>query len=316
MKPTCRPWVRACTAIACVLFAASARLDAQDAPPVDVPPGSRTSTTVEAEAAGNEMARRIEGLGWQRGTTATMNQWAEITVPNGYRFTGGDGARTLLKMFGNLVGTTEQGLLGPETLDWFIVFDFDDCGYVKDDEKDELDADKLLQQKIENSKAANEEKRKRGLPRLDIVGWTVPPHYNSQTNNLEWGIKLRSETGSESVNYNLKLLGRSGVMDATLVCNPDQIDAVLPEARAVLGGFRFQPGQTYAEYRSGDKIAKYGLTALVLGGGAALAAKGGLFAALSKAIAKGGKLLIAGAVAAVAVVVKVFRSLFHRKPTA
>jgi uncharacterized membrane-anchored protein len=294
-------------------FGAAPALGGQDGPPTDVPPGAKTSTAVEVEAARSELDRQIEALGWQRGMKVTMNQWAEIEVPPGYRFTGGDGTRTLLRMYGNLVGTTEQGLIAPENLDWFVVFDFDDCGYVKDDEKDQLDADKLLEQKIENSKAANEEKKKRGLPRLDIVGWTVPPHYNARTNNLEWGIRLRSEDGSESVNYNLKLLGRSGVMDATLACDPGQMDAVLPEARTLLAGFKFQPGQTYAEYRAGDKIAKYGLTALVLGGGAALAAKSGLLAGFFKLIAKGGKLLIAGAVAVVAVVVKVFKGVFQRR---
>ena len=33
-----------------------------------------------------------------------------------------------------------------------------------------------------------------------------------------------------------------------------------------MGAYSFKPGGLYAEFRAGDKIAKYGLTALVAGG--------------------------------------------------
>jgi uncharacterized membrane-anchored protein len=43
---------------------------------------------------------------------------------------------------------------------------------------------------------------------------------------------------------------------------------------------------------SGDKVAEYGLVALVAGGAGAAAAKAGLFASLFKVIAKGGKAIV------------------------
>jgi uncharacterized membrane-anchored protein len=43
-----------------------------------------------------------------------------------------------------------------------------------------------------------------------------------------------------------------------------------------LEGFSFVPGQAYSDWRSGDKVAKYGLTALIVGGAAAAAVKTGL----------------------------------------
>ena len=37
-----------------------------------------------------------------------------------------------------------MGFVAPAGEDWFAVFEFDDVGYVKDDEKDSLDANALL----------------------------------------------------------------------------------------------------------------------------------------------------------------------------
>ncbi len=248
-----------------------------------------------------------EKFGWTRSGKGTMGTLAEVDIPEGFRFTGGDGARKLMKLYGNLVGTSEQGLIAPENLDWFIIFEFRAEGYVKDDDKDKLDASDMLSTMKENEEAANEERKREHMPLLHIVDWTTPPHYNETTHNLEWGLRLRNESGQENVNYNMKLLGRRGVMDATLVCGTEELATVLPQARDIVAKFNYQTGETYAEYRKGDKIAAYGLTGLVVGGGAVLAAKAGLFGALAKILAKGGKAVIAGIVA-VGVGIKAFIS--------
>ena len=70
----------------------------------------------------------------------------------------------------------------------------------------------------------------------------------------------------------------------TLVCDPQQMDATLPVSRELLGDFSYTSGHRYEEWRKGDKVAKYGLTALVAGGAAAVALKSGLFKHLWKLI--------------------------------
>jgi uncharacterized membrane-anchored protein len=77
--------------------------------------------------------------------------------------------------------------------------------------------------------------------------------------------------------------------------------------RNVLGGCSFSTGQTYAEYRPGDKVAKYGLAALVVGGAAVGAAKFGLFAWAAVLLKKAWKLIIV----AIAAVASFFRKLFR-----
>jgi len=80
------------------------------------------------------------------------------------------------------------------------------------------------------------------------------------------------------VNYSTRLLGRTGLMNVDLVLSPDEMGAVVPEVANLMSGFQYTPGKRYAEFRQGDKVAAYGLTALVAGGAGAVAAKTGLLA--------------------------------------
>jgi uncharacterized membrane-anchored protein len=200
----------------------------------------------------------------------------------------------LMEAYGNLTSGTELGYISPLDMTWFAIFEFDACGYVKDDEKDKLDAGDILNQLQESQKEANKELSKRGMSTLSVTGFQTPPFYNAQTNNLEWAIRLHSSSGSDNVNYKTKLLGRRGVMDVVLVCDEDQLATAVPEYQQLLKGFEFQKEESYAAFSKGDKIAEYGLTGLIVGGGLLVAAKSGLLAKLFKPILIG--LVAVGAV--------------------
>ena len=100
------------------------------------------------------------------------------------------------------------------------------------------------------------------------------------------------------VNYNTRLLGRRGVMEVQLVVDPDKLSTSLPEFKQLLKGFQFKTGEKYAEYRQGDKLATYGLAALVTGGAVAVAAKTGLLTAAILFFKKFAKLLVVAVLAA------------------
>ena len=236
-------------------------------------------------------------MDWQRGPTkATMKSTAEIQVPEGYMFTGPKGTKIMLEAMGNPTGGRELGLLAPTNLHWFVVFEFNDTGYVKDDDKDKLDPDKMLAAFKKANEYGNEQRRKMGAAALNITGWEQQPKYNEETHNLEWAIRAESE-GSPIVNYNTRLLGRKGVMEVSLVVEPDKLSATLPTYQGLLKDYSFTAGETYAEYRKGDKLAQYGLAALITGGAVAVAAKTGLLTAFLLFFKKAWKLLIVGVVA-------------------
>jgi uncharacterized membrane-anchored protein len=80
----------------------------------------------------------------------------------------------------------------------------------------------------------------------------------------------------------------------------------LPQYQALLTDYSYKQGERYAEYRSGDKLAKYGLAALITGGAAAVAVKTGLFASLVLLFKKGAKVIVIAVVAVIAWLKKLF----------
>lgn len=144
-----------------------------------------------------------------------------------------------------------------------------------------------------------------GLNALEVVGWAVKPHYDPKTKNLEYGIKLRSGDG-ENVNYHLRMLGRRGVMDAALITSPANLNKDLADFRSANANFAYVQGEDYASYRDGDKVSEYGLAALVTGGAAAAALKGGLLKGVIAFFAAFWKFILIGVVAAFAAVRRFF----------
>lgn len=217
----------------------------------------------------------VEKLGWKAGpTTGELRDRARIKVPEGFRFVESGDAGKLLVMMGNRSTGRELGFLQNIKDKWAVVFEFDDVGFVKDDDKDKLDADKLLKTIKEGTEQGNKYREERGIPPMTILGWHVKPNFNDQTKNLEWSILAESDN-RKFVNYNVRLLGRKGVTEITLINSLDEVDASLPAFRELIKDFSYKSGEAYAEYRAGDKMAKYGLGALVVGGAAAVAYKVG-----------------------------------------
>ena len=262
-----------------------------------------------ATAADDAAAKVLQSIDWVKGPAkGEMKDIATIDVPSGYIFAKANDVSKLMEMMENPVSGSEVGFLAPEDMSWFMVFEFSDIGYVKDDDRDELDANAILKNVKEGTEAANEERKKRGWGTLDIVGWEQQPKHDTKSNNLTWAIRAKS--GPEQVvNYNTRILGRRGVMEVALVCDPAQLAAVTPAANKLLTDYQFNAGERYAEFTKGDKVAALGLAALITGGGVAVAAKSGLLAKLFKLLAKVGVFLAAGAAA-------LFKKLFGKKEEA
>lgn len=243
---------------------------------------------------------------------ASFESIGQINIPTGFNFVNGKDTRALLEASGEPVGGDEMGLIIPTNHDWSVLFRYENIGYVKDDEKDKLNPDKILASIKKGTDAANKERVKNGTAPIELVGWEIPPKYDETTHNLEWAIRGTCE-GKPLLNYNTRLLGRKGVMEVVLVVDPDSLSSTLPEFRQLLSTYSFQNGQTYAEFRSGDKVAKYGLAALVVGGAAAGAAKLGLLSGLFLILKKAWKLVIIGVAAVATAIKKFFARIFGGK---
>jgi uncharacterized membrane-anchored protein len=243
--------------------------------------------------------------------TAKLGAVAQVGLPAGFSFVDGKTTRALMKASGEPTSGRELGLLMPTNEHWSVIFEFSDIGYVKDADKEKLDANKILKDIKEGTEEANKERERAGSPPLIIVGWEQPPHYDPNSHNLEWAIRATSD-GRPMLNYNTRLLGRKGVMEVVLICEPDQLKDTLPTFRSLLAAHKFQTGESYAEFRKGDKLAKYGLAALITGGAAVGAAKLGLFAWLLPFLKKAWFIIVAALVAVANFFKKIFRSFTGR----
>jgi uncharacterized membrane-anchored protein len=267
------------------------------------------SAVPAANAGGQDAdARRaqFESIGWTDAPASVkLEKIASIDVPTGCRFTNGKGAKKFLELTQNPYSGAEVGALVCETptpgnpaesQTWFVVFEFDESGYVKDEEKAGLEPDKILSTLREGQAEGNKERRRRGWEELTLDGWERAPYYDEETNNLTWAVRVLA-TGDTSINHSVRLLGRRGVLKADLVSDPVGFTSALPTFDSVVESTIFVPGQKYSEWQDGDKVAAYGLTALVAGGAGAAAVKLGLFGKLWKFLAASAKLVIVALIA-------------------
>jgi len=291
------------------LFAQTEKEIAEQEPEMEVvlSPEVELETGKPALTPEQEKARQLyRSIPWQKGpVTADLGSIAEIKVPEGYQFTGREGGRVFEELNQNPSSDRMLGILTPiNNLDWFIVFDYNDTGYVKDDEKDKIDANAILEVIRQGTEASNELRRSKGWAEVKNIVWQYPPTYDAVTHNLVWATAF-DVTGDRTVNYSTRILGRHGVINANLVGNPDAIQRVVPTVKTLLNDLEYKSGLRYAEFRAGDKIAAYGLTALITGGAAAVAVKTGLLAKLGVLLAKSAKLILGGIAALFALI---FRS--------
>ncbi len=238
------------------------------------------ATRVEAQETEGEplsdFEKTVQSIDWTLGPNQfSVGGLGTLNIPEGYAAAGATDTKRFLRSLGN-IASDELAMVCPETLGWWIDFTFDACGYVKDDEKDDLDAGVILEALRKNQDEANKLRRARGLNELVITGWAMKPYYDESLHSLAWAITLREPGGESTVNFSVRLLGRRGVLNGTYVSTLDDFRTNLPAAKELLRGFQFQQGQKYSDFRKGDKIAEYGLGALIAGGGLALAAKSGL----------------------------------------
>ncbi|MEE8581389.1 MAG: DUF2167 domain-containing protein [Myxococcota bacterium] len=222
------------------------------------------------------------------GTFPIDGELAAIDLDESYLFLDAENSRKLMEIYQNPSSEREAATVIPASQDenWYLIFEWEPMGYVEDADA-ELDADVILQAIRESTAAANEEREKRGWATMQIAGWHEPPSYDSSTNHLTWSIIGESE-GQKNVNYIVKLLGRRGVMTATLVASPDELPLAAAQTNRLLTHYRFQAGHSYAEFVPGDdQLAEIGLAALIVGGAGAALVKSGLLARFWKFIVLG-----------------------------
>jgi len=237
-----------------------------------------------------------------------LGSQATLKLPQGYAFIPQPQAGQLLKAMGNGDDPTRLGIIIPPESDSFVVPRYIEAGYIKDDEAADWKADDLLSGLKEGTEENNKERAERGLPQMEIVGWNQKPSYDKVAHRLVWSIETRDKgtaSGEHGANYNTYVLGREGYLSMNLVSGLDGLAANKPFAQTLLAQTSFNPGKTYADFNAAtDKVAEYGIAALVTG---VAAKKLGLFAMMVAFLAKFAKLIAIAAFGLMATVGKFFK---------
>lgn len=275
------------------------------------------ATFAQEPSAPRMTAEQFEAsLAYQQGKISLPGAIATLDLPPNFRYLNpGDAERVLVEGWGNPPGQQSLGMIVPANVGlmsaagWGVIVTYDADGHVKDDDADAIKYDELLKEMQEGTEANNEERKKLGYAAMHLVGWAEKPSYDKASHKLYWAKELKTAgDAGNGLNYNIRVLGREGVLVLNAVAGMDQIDKIRTEMKQVTAFTEFTPGNTYADFNSTtDKTAEYGIAALVAGGAAA---KLGLFGKLFAFLLVFKKFLIIGLGA---LGIGLFK-LFGRKP--
>lgn len=215
-----------------------------------------------------------------KGQTIELDQgMATLTLKEGMGYLNGTETKAMTIRNGGKPSGTEIGTVMPENGSWIVYFEYDDTGHIKDSDKNEIDADELLQSYKDGQEEANKEMTPEN--HLFVDGWDVAPKYDETARRVVWSLLFHDKDNKSRVNYNERILTREGYISAILVCNPQEVATARKEMQdMVLSTLEIKEGKRYEDFNeSTDKVAEYGLAGLILGGaGVAVAKKVGLIA--------------------------------------
>ena len=270
-----------------------------------------------ADAGDKQMSKEqfLASLKFQNGKIQLPGGIATLDMPPTFRYLAPDDAnRVLVDAWGNPPGEKTLGMIFPADVSpladdgWGVVITYQEDGHVKDDDAKTINYDDLLKKMKEGTADDSEERVKQGYPSLLLNGWAEAPSYDAASHKLYWALNLHSGDASvDTLNYNVRVLGRKGVLVLNAVAAMPQLPSIKTEMQNVIGFTEFTRGNRYADFDSNtDKVAEYGIAALVAG---AVAAKLGLFAKLIALLIAAKKLVIVALVA----VAGVFRKFLGLK---
>ena len=246
-----------------------------------------------------------------------------LELPDGFLFLEKQEANELMKASGNEDDPSLLGVAAKPDSSWLVTISYDDEGYVKDEEGEKLDAAEILKSITDGTEEANKYRTEHGFKAIHVDGWSEMPRYERSTHHLIWAVS-GSDSDGTSINYNTRVLGRRGFASLNLIDSPDKLPQSKAEVATLLGVTHFDSGARYEDFNEkSDKVAEYGLAALVAGGAGAAALKLAKVGLLAKFGGKILALLIAAKKALVALFVaagawlkKVFGGKKKREPAA
>lgn len=210
---------------------------------------------------------------------------ATITVPKGFKFLGKEQSNYLLRdIWANEPDSSILGMLvSEEGIYSGVIYtvSYDPMGYVKDEDAGDINYDELLTEQQQETRDANLERVRLGYEPIEFVGWAANPYYDADKKVLHWAKELKfGQDSINTLNYNLRILGRKGVFMLNAISTIDQLPEVNLHVNDVLSSVTFKAGSTYFDFDPDvDEVAAWTVGGLVAG---KILAKVGFFALFIK----------------------------------
>lgn len=214
-------------------------------------------------------------LEFKSGQILLANGKIRMTVPEDFLFIEGEQARYILEdLWGNYSDGEVCGMLVKKGFkvtrlinDFSFVISYADLGYVQDKKDIELNHDELLATLRQNMEISNERRIANGVNTMQVEKWALVPYFDNYKKAVYWANSIKvNGTDEEILNYNLRLLGRSGVIKINAVATMDQFPAIKQILPQIISQVRFPEGQQYADYVAAtDKTSSISIRELIAG---------------------------------------------------
>lgn len=260
--------------------------------------GPGDSTVSKAES--DKMLLILDSLSklkYETGVIKLSGGAVDLNVPEGFRFLNAKDSRFILTdLWGNPPDLKVLGMIFPENggpladSSYAFVITYDAIGYVKDEDADKIDYDKMLKELQEDEKKENEERKKLGYEPIHMVRWAAKPYYDKTNKVLHWAKELQFGNNEyQTLNYDIRILGRKGILSLNAVATTSELELVKRDIPKVLTMAQFTSGNAYKDFDSNvDEVAAWTIGGLVAG---KVLAKVGLLAFFGKFL----KIILIGA---------------------
>ncbi|MFZ1527220.1 MAG: DUF2167 domain-containing protein [Ferruginibacter sp.] len=253
-----------------------------------------------------------KAMNWQHNTVMISNGAIKLNVPKGFKFLNAEQSKYILHdIWGNPPRPDVLGMIFPDKggpyadSSYAFILSYEETGYVKDKEANKIDYDEMLEDIKKSEPEANKERLQQGYDAIHVIGWAHKPYYDEQKKVLHWAKELKfGSDEATTLNYDVRVLGRKGILSMNAIASMSELPLVKASINDVLQIAEFTEGNRYADFNSNtDKVAEYGVGALVAGG---VLAKTGVLGAIGKFLVAAWKFILIGVVAAAAAVKKFF----------
>src|ERR1039458_5811020 len=144
----------------------------------------RAADPTPPRPSADTLAVMESSLKWQTGTITLKDGLAKINLTDDFRFLDNADARKVLHdLWGNPDDPAVLGMIFPKDKgpmdrgSWAVTINYENGGYVKDDDAGKINYANLLKKMQEQAREASPGREKLGYPSIELVGWAAAPRY-------------------------------------------------------------------------------------------------------------------------------------------